>query len=71
MDLDQTRDALAQLGLDHAAEQLGDVVSEAAKGNLAPHVFLKRLLAAELQQREERRIKGTGEKSCVFGTSDK
>jgi DNA replication protein DnaC len=57
VDLDRTRDALAQLGLDHAAEQLSDVVSESVKGNLAPHVFLERLLAAELQHREERRIK--------------
>jgi DNA replication protein DnaC len=57
VDLDRTRDSLAQLGLDHAAEQLGDVVSESVKGNLAPHVFLERLLAAELQHREERRIK--------------
>ena len=57
VDLDRTREALAQLGLDHAGEQLGDVVSEAVKANWAPHVFLERLLSAELQHREERRIK--------------
>jgi DNA replication protein DnaC len=57
VDLDRTREALAQLGLEHAAQQLVDVVSEAVKANSAPHVFLGRLLAAELQHREERRIK--------------
>lgn len=57
VDLERPRDALAQLGLAHAAEQLSDVVSEAVKVNWAPHVFLERLLAAELQHREERRIK--------------
>jgi DNA replication protein DnaC len=57
VDLDRTRDSLVQLGLGHAAEQLSEVVNEAVKSNLAPHVFLERLLAAELSQREERRIK--------------
>ena len=57
VDLDRTRDALLQLGLEHAAGALGDVVTEAVKANLAPHVFLERLLAAELQQRNERRVK--------------
>ena len=57
VDLDRTRDALTHLGLDHAAGQLGDVVNEAVKANWAPHVFLERLLTAELQHRDERRIK--------------
>jgi len=57
VDLDRTREALVQLGLDQAAERLAEVVGEAVKANWAPHVFLERLLAGELEHREERRIK--------------
>jgi DNA replication protein DnaC len=57
VDLDRTRQALEQLGLLHAAERLNEMLSEAVKQNLAVHSFLDQLLAAELTQREERRIK--------------
>ena len=43
--VDRPRDALVQLGLDHAARQLGDVVSEALKGAPPEH------LAADLEGR--------------------
>ncbi len=57
VDLDSTRQALEQLGLLHAGERLGEMLSEAVKQNLAVHSFLDQLLGAELTQREERRIK--------------
>ena len=57
VDLDGTRQALEQLGLLHAAERLPELLSEAVKQNLAIHRFVDQLLAVELSQREERRIK--------------
>jgi DNA replication protein DnaC len=57
VDLDGTRQALEQLGLLHAAERLPELLSEAVKQNLATHRFVDQLLAVELSQREERRIK--------------
>ncbi len=57
VDLDATRQSLEHLGLLHAAERLGELLSEAAKQNLAAHHVLDQLLAVELAQREERRIK--------------
>lgn len=57
VDLDATRHALEQLGLLHAAEHLGDILSESVKQDLPVHRILDRLLELELPQREERRIK--------------
>jgi DNA replication protein DnaC len=57
VELDKTREALAQLGFVYAADQLLDLVTEAVKKDISPHHFLDSLLAAELQPREERRIK--------------
>ena len=57
VDLDSTRAALEQLGLVHVAESLPQMLNEAVKENLAAHRFLDKLLAAEVGQREERRIK--------------
>lgn len=57
VDLDATRTALEQLGLTHVAESLPQMLNEAVKDNLAAHRFLDKLLAAEVSQREERRIK--------------
>lgn len=57
VDLDRARTALAHLGLEHAADVLPGQTSEAVKHNWPPHVFLDRLLEAEIQWREERRIK--------------
>jgi DNA replication protein DnaC len=57
VELDETQTALSGLGLDHAAERLSELVSDAVKDNLAPHRFLDGLLRVELEHREERRIK--------------
>ena len=56
-ELARTTAMLQQLGLVYASEQLSGLLSESVKQNLAPHVFLDRLLGAELERREERRIK--------------
>jgi DNA replication protein DnaC len=56
-DADKTRDALAKLGLEHAAERLNDLLSVAVKENFAPHRLLDELLGVEFDRREERRIK--------------
>lgn len=57
LDLDATREQLTKVGLQRAAEQLDGLISEAVKGNTAPHRFLDRLLEEELGYREERRIR--------------
>jgi DNA replication protein DnaC len=57
VELDGTRAALEQLGLDFAAEALSDLISEAVKDDLPVHRFLDKVLAAELSQRDERRVK--------------
>jgi len=57
VEIDETRAALEQLGLLHAAIALPDLMSEAVKDDLPVHRFLDRLLASEVTQRDERRIK--------------
>nr|XP_061810413.1 insertion sequence IS21 putative ATP-binding protein-like [Nerophis lumbriciformis] len=57
VDLDATSGQLEQAGLAHAAARLAELVEEAAKQQLSAHGFLDRILAAELSEREERRIK--------------
>jgi len=57
VDVDRTREALEQLGLTHAAEGLGDLLTRAVKEEVAAHRFLDELLGVETRQREERRIK--------------
>ena len=57
VELDQTKDALLALGLEHAAEALADLISKAIKDELAPHRFLDELLALESHHREERRLR--------------
>ena len=57
LDVDATRERLLALGCGYAAEQLGHLLSEAVRGEIPPHAFLDRLLAAELSGREERRVK--------------
>lgn len=57
VDVDRTQESLERLGLEHAAEHLGELLSEAVKSDVPAHRFLDRLLEAEIQQREERRIK--------------
>jgi DNA replication protein DnaC len=56
VDLDRTRQRLDRLGLLHAAEQLEGLISEAVKDNSAAHQVIDRLLDAELDRREERRL---------------
>ena len=57
LDVDRTRERLSALGCVHASEVLGDLLSEAASGDLGPHAFLDALLGAELESREERRVR--------------
>jgi DNA replication protein DnaC len=57
VDLDVTRERLERVGLVRSSEQLDELVSEAVKTNLSPHVFLDRLLEEELSYREERRMR--------------
>jgi DNA replication protein DnaC len=56
VDLDRTRHRLDRLGMVHAAEQLDTLISDAVKHETAPHLFIDRLLDAELERREERRL---------------
>lgn len=57
VDLDLTRERLQRLGLTHAAEQLAERVTAAVKDSVSPHRFVDELLDAELQAREERRVR--------------
>lgn len=57
VDLDRTVERLERAGLVHAAEALGEQLSAATKGEFSPHVFLDRLLDAELSIRDERRVR--------------
>lgn len=57
VELDQTRDALLALGLEHGAEVLAELVTKAVKDELAPHRFLDELLRIEIRHREERRVR--------------
>jgi DNA replication protein DnaC len=57
LDVDATRERLLALGCSHAADRLAELLGEAVRAEIAPHVFLDKLLAAELSGREERRVK--------------
>lgn len=57
VELDDTRELMVQLGLEHAAEVLEDELTAAVKDDLAPHRFLDRLLGVETRRREESRIR--------------
>ena len=57
VDIDRTREALLSLGLCHAAERLGDMLTDAVRDKLPTHRFLDQLLEEEQCRREERRIK--------------
>jgi DNA replication protein DnaC len=56
-EVDGTREKLARLGLAHAAEALARELSEAVQHNRTAHQVLDRLLAHELAQRDERRVR--------------
>jgi DNA replication protein DnaC len=57
VEIDETRAALVGLGLLHAAEALPDLISEAVKDDLPVHRFLDRVIASEVEKRDERRIR--------------
>jgi DNA replication protein DnaC len=57
LDLDRTRERLMALGCLHAAEQLEQMLTDAVRQEIPPHLFLDLLLQAELAGREERRVK--------------
>ena len=57
LEVDGTRERLTQLGLLHAAEALARELSEAVQHNRPAHQVLDRLLAHELAQRDERRVR--------------
>lgn len=59
LDIDRTRTQLALLGLGHAAEQLDLLLGKAVKETTSPHVFLDALMASEIAEREERRIRSS------------
>ena len=55
--VDTLREKLLGLGLAHAAEALAEELSEAVKHDRAGHVVLDRLLAHEVNARDERRVR--------------
>lgn len=57
LDLDTTREALERVGLSRAAEQLDVLVSDAVKADVSAHAFLDRLIAEEVNWREDRRVR--------------
>lgn len=57
VDLDATGLRLQRVGLEHAAELLGERLADAVKSEASAHAFLDRLLDDELAFREERRIR--------------
>jgi DNA replication protein DnaC len=57
VELDRTREALVHLGLEHGAELLADHVARAVKDDLPLHRFLDELLTAEIEHRDERRVR--------------
>ncbi len=72
LDVDATRGRLLALGCGYAAEQLGHLLSEAVRGEVPPHAFLDRLLAAKLSGRggqvaPVRRARGEGRAARLLG----
>ena len=59
VDLDETRARLERVGMTHAAEQLDSLVAAAVKDEIGAHRFLDELLRAELEWREERRVRAS------------
>jgi DNA replication protein DnaC len=55
--VDALREKLLQLGLTHAAEALAEELSESVKHNRAAPLVLDRLLAHEVNARDERRVR--------------
>lgn len=57
VDLDALRGQLDSLGLSFASEHLPGVLTDAVKQDLGPTGLLDSLLAVEIEQREERRVR--------------
>jgi DNA replication protein DnaC len=57
LDLDVTRDRLARLGLSHSADRLEAMLADAVRDEIAPQKFLDDVLLAELEWREDRRVR--------------
>ena len=57
LDIDRSREHLESLGLGHAADALERTLSSAVKESVTAHAFLDQLLRAELDEREQRRLK--------------
>lgn len=57
VDVDQTKEALLKVGLNHAADVLDQKIAEAVKDEIPAHRFLDALLRDELEAREIRRVR--------------
>lgn len=57
IEIDDLRTMLIDMKLEHAAGQLSDLVAQSVSCDWSPTVFLDRILHAEAQAREERRIR--------------
>lgn len=57
LEVDGIREKLVRLGLAHAAEALARELSEVVQHNRTAHAVLDRLLALELTQRDEQRVR--------------
>lgn len=57
LDIDRSREQLEALGLGHAATALEHTLSAAVKHSTTAHAFLDQLLRAELEERDQRRVK--------------
>jgi DNA replication protein DnaC len=57
LDIDRSREHLESLGLGHAADALERTLSSAVRESVTAHAFLDQLLRAELDEREQRRLK--------------
>jgi len=56
LDIERTRERLADLGLGHAAEALETILNEAVRDGTTVQAFLDTLLGAEADARETRRV---------------
>jgi DNA replication protein DnaC len=57
VDIDQTRERLRRLGLQHACDRLDELLAASIQQDGGPHRFIDQLLQSELTWREERRVR--------------
>lgn len=57
VDIDQTRERLQRLGLQHACDRLDELLAASIQQDGGPHRFIDQLLQCELTWREERRVR--------------